>query len=410
MWLNFYQHFLIKLTPLIRWLFLLLYKSYLQFKRQLKNWELKSYQGWLKLVTNQHFLTVLFVFGAGLVIIYSLLNSNRVQAQDYGQQSLIVKILGQNEELIEDSGPANTVAVVSNPDASEILNQLANETESDNTSAESLLLGSGALVKPEITTPEELKRTRVQKYIIQKGDTLYALAQRFNISTNTILWANSLTLNSYLKPGATLNILPVSGVLHKVKKGDTISSIAKKYQATEEKIENFNYVSNNTLTIGDTLVIPEGKIIYQAPAVVTPAKTKAPTTVYQSTTVSAGGMIWPTTCRRITQYFRGIWHTGADVACGLGAPIYAADNGVVAKVVYGKTGYGYYIIINHGNGKYTLYGHNSKIYVEPGQTVERGELISAMGSTGRSTGPHLHFEVRLGGVNGTRVNPLSYIR
>lgn len=118
-------------------------------------------------------------------------------------------------------------------------------------------------------------------------------------------------------------------------------------------------------------------------------------------------MLWPIGCSRITQYFKGWIHTGVDIACPYGTAIVAAADGVVSRVQYLNYGYGYNVIIDHGGGKKTLYAHNSSISVVVGQSVSQGEVIAKEGSTGRSTGPHLHFEVI---INGQKVNPLSYIR
>ena len=120
----------------------------------------------------------------------------------------------------------------------------------------------------------------------------------------------------------------------------------------------------------------------------------------------AGKLNWPTTSKRITQYFLGWRHSGLDIGVKVGQPVYAANDGVVITSGWNSGGYGYYVIIDHGNGFHTLYAHNSKNYVTKGERVKKGDVISASGSTGRSTGPHLHFEVR---VNGNKVNPLDYL-
>ena len=117
-------------------------------------------------------------------------------------------------------------------------------------------------------------------------------------------------------------------------------------------------------------------------------------------------MVWPTTCRRITQYFRGWRHTGVDIACSTGADIYSAEEGVVEKAGWNSGGYGNHIIVKHPDGTKTLYAHIKArgILVSPGDYVKKGQLIAYMGSTGRSTGPHLHFEII---VRGSRINPFN---
>ncbi|MBQ2898229.1 MAG: M23 family metallopeptidase, partial [Oscillospiraceae bacterium] len=120
------------------------------------------------------------------------------------------------------------------------------------------------------------------------------------------------------------------------------------------------------------------------------------------------GFIWPTIGGHVSCGFRGyVGHTGMDIAgCGYGSNIYASAAGTVVKVKWGNTGYGYHVIINHGDGIQTLYAHMSNIYVKNGQYVNQGDIIGAMGSTGNSTGTHLHFEIR---INGQYVNPLNYV-
>jgi murein DD-endopeptidase MepM/ murein hydrolase activator NlpD len=241
------------------------------------------------------------------------------------------------------------------------------------------------------------------------------VANSFGVSVNTILWANNLAFTSYIREGQKLIIPPTTGVLHKVAKGDTVSRIARLYSATEEAINSYNELEDGGLKAGETIIVPGGRIIY------TPKPSQSGTAYSNQTgrsssvkvndsdiPVSSGGrMAWPSACQRISQYYRGWLHTGVDIACPWGTSVRAAESGVVTRVQYGKTGYGYNVIISHGGGKETLYGHLSKIMVSAGDRVEKGQIIANEGSTGRSTGPHLHFEIR---INGSRVNPLSYIR
>lgn len=136
--------------------------------------------------------------------------------------------------------------------------------------------------------------------------------------------------------------------------------------------------------------------------------TKIPLVPSKNPAASSSGFIWPTIGGYVSCPFRGYrGHTGMDIAgCGYGTNIYAAASGTVVKVVWGKTGYGYYVIIDHGGGIQTLYGHNSNLYVKVGQYVNQGDVIAAMGSTGNSTGNHCHFEIRM---NGVAVNPANYV-
>jgi len=263
-------------------------------------------------------------------------------------------------------------------------------------------LALNALVKnsPSKTVSGPEARDKIIEYAISAGDTLYSIAKNFNISLNTILWANKLGANSTIRPGNKLIIPPVSRVIHQIKKGDTISALAKKYNVTAEKILAYNQIiSDEQLSIGQNLIVPDG-VIKAAPA---PANTSLASNLRKKSSESnALGMIWPTTSRRITQYYS--WrHLAIDIGGQTGAPIYAARPGKIIKSGWG-TGYGNYIIIDHGDGTKTLYGHMSKLYAKNGEQVEQGAVIGALGSTGWSTGPHVHFEII---VNGKKINPLS---
>lgn len=249
----------------------------------------------------------------------------------------------------------------------------------------------------------------VQQYIVRTGDTIGGIAERFGISIYTILWANKLTLNSTLRAGQQIDILPTSGVAHRIRAGDTIASIAKKYKAKEEEIAGFNQLSVAQVLIpGEIIVIPGGQIVAPPPP---PRPTFQPLrdvfVPNQIIQPSTGRLLWPVPAsRRITQYY-GRYHTGVDIAANYLTPIVAVGDGIVELVQFGRTGYGYQTIIDHENGYRTRYGHQSQIFVKPGDRVSKGQTIGTVGSTGKSTGPHLHFEVY---VNGRRANPLPYIR
>ncbi|MBN1169172.1 peptidoglycan DD-metalloendopeptidase family protein [Candidatus Woesebacteria bacterium] len=250
-------------------------------------------------------------------------------------------------------------------------------------------------------------RDKTIEYVIQPGDTVSSIAQKFDVSIDTVLWQNGLSENDSIKPGETLQVLPVTGVSHKVKKGDTIYSIAKKYDVDAQPIVNFpfnSFTNDETfeLAIGQTIIVPDG--------VVSEVKQVSPRirqiTPNAGTVVASGQFVWPTS-GTITQRF--VWyHKGLDIANRAAPNILAADSGTVIVAGW-PDGYGYgnRVIIDHGNGYRTLYAHLSSIYVVPGQTVNRGNAIGRMGSTGRSTGTHLHFEVIR---NGVYFDPLSVLQ
>lgn len=250
------------------------------------------------------------------------------------------------------------------------------------------------------TQISEKPRDQVITYAVEKGDTLAKIAEKFGVSIDTIKWANDLKRDS-LSVSQELKIPPVTGIVHKVREGETIYSISKKYKTDAQKIVNFPFndfsdLDTFALNVGQTLVVPDG-VQPAAPAIVRPLPP-----------IAAGGtgqFLWPVG-GIITQY--PVWyHTALDIA-NPGLPgIAAGDEGVVSLVEYLRYGYGQHIIIDHGNGLSTLYAHLSEIYVKPGDRVARGQIIGKMGSTGRSSGPHLHFEVR---KNGVPVDPRPFLK
>ncbi|MBU1684083.1 peptidoglycan DD-metalloendopeptidase family protein, partial [Patescibacteria group bacterium] len=268
----------------------------------------------------------------------------------------------------------------------------------------------GAIIKPDIITTKKVKkiRTEIVEYIVKAGDSVSTIADEFEVTVNTILWENNLSAYSIIRPGDKLVILPISGIVHIVKRGETLNAIAKKYIADKEKIIQANKLGEDAnLTIAQKLIIPGGtKAEYTAPIVEKYSGFQViKKTITQPKIVSGNKMIWPTQGYRITQYYS--WrHFAVDIANKIGTPIYATDTGVIQYVGW-SIGYGYNIIIDHGGSKKTRYAHLSKFYVKTGQKVGKGESIGAMGSTGWSTGPHLHFEVI---INGRKHNPLNYIR
>lgn len=261
------------------------------------------------------------------------------------------------------------------------------------------------------TNISEKPRSEIVEYEVQSGDTISGIAKKFDISTDTIKWANNLDNVDTVKPGQKLKILPVSGVAHEVKSGDTLESVAKKYSAEQQPILDFpfNDVPDDLkLKVGQVLIIPDG-VPPNKPA---PKSRPAPQYLAQgpsSPTFSApggGSFIWPTR-GVLTQSFAW-YHPGIDVADRSGPGIAASDGGVI--VVAGwvdNFGFGNRVVVDHGNGYKTTYAHLSNIYVTAGQTVSRGQMIGRMGSTGRSTGTHLHLEIRYKGI---AVNPLAILK
>lgn len=267
---------------------------------------------------------------------------------------------------------------------------------------------SASTEDPETTTLISDKvRDKAIEYKVLPGDTVGTIADKFGVSTDTILWQNNLDAKSSIKPGQILEILPVTGVSHKVSKGDTVYSIAKKYDSSPQAIVDFPY---NTFVNDETFELAIGQIIIVPDGVKPSEKQTAPRirriTPDAGTVVASGAFVWPAG-GTISQNFAW-YHKGMDIANRAAPNIVAADAGKIVVAGWPDNyGYGNRVVIDHGNGYKTLYGHLSSIYVVSGQTVTRGAAIGKMGSTGRSTGTHLHFEVI---NNGVYLNPLNVLR
>ncbi|KKW15832.1 MAG: Metalloendopeptidase-like protein membrane protein [Parcubacteria group bacterium GW2011_GWA2_50_10b] len=229
---------------------------------------------------------------------------------------------------------------------------------------------------------------QVSIYVVDSGDTLSEIAEMHGVSINTIIWANDLR-NTSIKEGQELLILPISGVRHIVKSGDTLQSIAKSYKAELDDILSYNDLSTDSkIKIGDAIIIPNGIISASANIKSSLTQTSSSLPTY------SGYYLRPITGGRKSQGIHG--YNGVDLAAPTGTPIRASADGtvIIAKSSGYNGGYGLYVVIKHSNGTQTLYAHMSKINVSVGQYVDQGEIIGAVGNTGRSTGPHLHFEVR----------------
>ena len=256
-------------------------------------------------------------------------------------------------------------------------------------------------------------RTKITEYIVQSGDTVGSIAERFGISINTILWENNLSANTLLRLGQKITILPTSGVTYRIKRGDSAEKLAKKYGISAAEILRYNQISSSAdLVINQKIILPGAKptSVAATPTYSAPVSNffTAPQTKYAPSSEQRSGFLWPTACRRISQYFKRS-HNAIDIACGMGIPIYATADGTVDSVRGGWSGgYGNTILVSHVGGIKARYSHLSVVYVKNGQTVTRGQVIGLMGSTGHSTGPHLDFRIYVNGMQA--VNPLSYIR
>jgi len=247
-------------------------------------------------------------------------------------------------------------------------------------------------------------RDIVETYKVKDGDTLAEIAKSFGLQVDTIKWANDLKADT-IAPGDNLKIPPVDGIVYKVKSGDTIYSIADKFNTNAQKILNFPFnefadIDTFAITTGQMLVVPDG-----VPPSEAPRRPASFTPQFAAGQAGSGNFIWPTS-GTITQYF--VWyHQALDIANSSAPTVIAADTGTISYAGCINWGYGCHIIIDHANGYRTLYGHLSRIDVGVGQGVARGQQIGIMGSTGLSTGTHLHFEIRSGGQ---LLNPLDFLQ
>jgi len=236
------------------------------------------------------------------------------------------------------------------------------------------------------------KSDQISVYVVRDGDTLSQIADMFKVSSNTIRWANDL--EGDIQPGQQLVILPVTGVKHKVKSGGTVADLADMYKADAREIALFNGISVNTrLEAGMEILVPNGELHIEKK---TPKKVASGSGKTSSKSVRSSGGIFknPIPGAVKTQGIHG--YNAVDFGAPIGTPIYAAAGGqvIISRSGGWNGGYGNYVVIKHDNGSQTLYAHASEVNVAAGDWVSQGDRIASVGNTGRSTGPHLHFEVR----------------
>lgn len=285
------------------------------------------------------------------------------------------------------------------------------------------LAEEGFLMKTSSLTEQGTRSAYSQGIIhtVEAGESLGSIARQSFLAPETIRWANGMSENAQVQRGQKLLILPVDGVLHTVKRGQNIQTIADLYGVSAAVIAKQNKVKNGYLLANQELIIPGGKPIVEIQAKPTTIAKKPTTTTIPNIKVdfpevknyaiepSYGIFQMPCDCFYTQSFGRG--HYGIDLQHRGGSPIFAAEAGTVIRADYGwNGGYGNVIEVDHGNGIITLYAHNKTLYMKKGDHVTRGQPISFMGNTGRVHGPtgiHLHFEVH---VNGVKKNPSVYLQ
>ncbi|MGD2105156.1 MAG: peptidoglycan DD-metalloendopeptidase family protein [Anaerolineae bacterium] len=265
---------------------------------------------------------------------------------------------------------------------------------------------SGAISRqpsPHTIIPER-PRLSVITYTVEAGDTIQSIAKHFGLEPTTVMWANPAVEDApdLLRIGQELAILPIDGVYHQVEEGDTLASIAEAYEVEPQEIVDCQYNDlegvGSGIDPGSYLIVPGGEKPYE-PKIVTAYTGPVPEGAR-----GTGRFQWPV-LGRITQ---GHWygHRAIDIGAPTGSAVMATDGGFVSFAGWTDVGYGYLIVVDHANGFATYYAHLSNIYVAEGQAVKRGQVIGAVGNTGDSTGPHLHFEVRR---YNRQQNPRAYL-
>jgi LysM repeat protein len=320
------------------------------------------------------------------------------------------------------SGRSLSIASYQGDSSSEISNTKS-QLDGAAVAVPSMLAGegtSGILRQSDLhTTIPSRPKTDILQYTVDKGDSVFGIAAQFKLKPESVLWANYSQLNDnpdLISLGMALNIPPVDGVLYLWKEGDTLQAVAAQFQANVDDI--LNWPGNNIDLIdrkiepGSLIMVPGGKREYRQWIIPTIARGRAGVSpsVYGAGACQgsyegaygSGAFIWPAGNHVLSgnDYWDG--HLGIDIAAGEGAPIYAADAGVVVFAGWATGGYGNMVMIDHGNGYQTVYAHMSSVSAYCGQSVRQGTIIGYAGSTGNSTGAHLHFEVR---YQGGFVNP-----
>jgi murein DD-endopeptidase MepM/ murein hydrolase activator NlpD len=236
---------------------------------------------------------------------------------------------------------------------------------------------------------------QISVYVVRDGDSLSQIAQMFGVSVNTIVWANDLS-GSNIRPGQTLAILPISGIKYKVKKGDTLRSIAKDHRGDLQEILDYNDLNvNSSIAIGDTVIVPDGESTHSH--VESGSNSRMPALaarISKGVTAAVGYYIKPLTRSVRTQGIHG--YNAVDLAAPVGTQVFASAPGtvVISRSSGWNGGYGKYVVVKHSNGSQSLYAHLSEVIVYSGARVVQGQVVGYVGNTGKSTGPHLHFEIR----------------
>lgn len=362
----------------------------------------------------ERLLTILIILAAGLVLFLVVMRflpqTTPQQVSEAPQITPATNLSDVTAIAPEDLGDAGLALPDLNPEQAD------------------QLIGIRRTVELHTSLPPQL-RTEIITYTVETGDNLFKIAEAYGLQPETVLWGNYEVLRDnpqFLSPGQELRILPVDGVYYQWEEGDTLDKVAEFFKVTPDAIVGYSgnrfdltQMSEGTLAIepGTWLVIPGGRRALKdwGPPAITRANPAAAAyygsgycgQIYEGA-VGTGGFIWPTTATFLSGYdYNPAIHPGIDIAGSVGNAIYATDSGVVVFAGWSEYGYGNLIVLDHGNGWQSAYAHLSAVNVTCGQSVAQGTVIGGLGSTGNSSGPHLHFEMR-NDVYG-KVNPWDFV-
>lgn len=264
---------------------------------------------------------------------------------------------------------------------------------------DSVLVPQAGPLGTMIEVQESLKSSQISVYTVRSGDTLSQIASMFDVTVNTIMWANDIKSTKDIKPGDTLVILPVTGIRYTVKNGGSLRDIVKKHGGDLAEAALYNGIDpDEELAAGTVVIVPDAELIVpKTPSTKSTAGVRVAVRTTGSVPTYSGYYQRPINGTK-TQGVHG--YNAVDIGAPEGTPVWASARGevIIARKGGYNGGYGSYVVIRHDNGTQTLYAHLSQVSVSAGQVVSQGEEIGLSGNTGRSTGPHLHFEVR-GAVN-----------
>jgi murein DD-endopeptidase MepM/ murein hydrolase activator NlpD len=347
---------------------------------------------------------ILVVLLSGIPAPESIKKSIDVPVDPFGMVQLT---MAPEDEV--DLTELEILAMVTSFISTERANEVYEQISSNEAEAKIVLAGNtianAAMI--DTTSSAEIKN-KFKNYVVQGGDTLSVIASKFGVTTNSIKWSNPGVRNiDSIKPGISLKIPTVTGIVYKVARGDSVELIASRYKSSSSLIISVNDLYGEKIQPGMTILIPNGTVAEVKPVQVAVASSgSASAGRYGSSSyiASTGRLRFPTVIGR-NGYYNGYHWWAIDIPNSIGTPIYAADSGRIVEAKYGwNGGFGNTILIDHGNGMQTRYAHMSTLIIRGGY-VTKGQKIGGMGSTGRSTGSHLHFEVI---VNGTKINPTRY--